>query len=140
MKKKYSAANSRRFKRLKADYLVKYKIPGFPGDPYVSNIKDISAGGLRFWSDKGLPEKSLVQISVLLPPMDREIKALGRLVRVRPARRGFFDYVAVSFIELSQDDQNAINDFIEHISVTEAAHDLIDQFDVVKRKVQLFNV
>jgi c-di-GMP-binding flagellar brake protein YcgR len=122
------------------DYLVKYKIPGMLGEPYVSNLSDLSEGGLRFWSDKGLPEGSLLQTSVLLAPADREIRALGRVVRVRPARGGHFDYVAVSFLELSQDDQSAIRDFVEYISHTESARELLDQPGVIQRKIEAAHV
>jgi c-di-GMP-binding flagellar brake protein YcgR len=136
MKNTYQIANARRYKRLKADYLVKYKVYDYPGAPSVSNIKDISAGGLRFWSRENLPLGALLQMSVLLPPVDREIKTIAKVVRVRPAQHGFFNYAAVSFIELSGRDQEAIDDFVEYIAKTEAARDLIDHFEVILRKAK----
>lgn len=134
-KPKFNTVNSRRYKRLKADYLLKFKLPGFEGEPVVSNIKDISAGGVKFWTDRVLPEGALIQVSVLLPPLDQELKALGKIVRVRPSKNAHIEYVAVNFLELNLDAQQALNDFIEYIASTVVADDLIDMHQFVKRSV-----
>ncbi len=131
----YNAVNSRRYKRLKADYLIKFQLPGRDGEPMVSNIKDISAGGVKFWTDQVLPEDGLIQLSVLLPPLDRELKALGRIVRVRPAKDLPLEYVAVNFLELNLDAQAALNDFIEYTATLPVAKDLIDLHQFVRRTV-----
>lgn len=132
---KYNAMNSRRHKRLKADYLVKYQMPGSEEGPFVSNIKDISAGGVKFWTERALPEGALIQINVLLPPLDKELRALGRIVRVRSVKDAPMDYVAVNFIELDLDAQTALNDFIEYTATLAIAKDLIDFHPFVKRVV-----
>lgn len=136
-KRKYRTENSRRYKRLKADYLVKHHIPGFPELARVSNIKDISAGGLRFWTDQSFPEGALINLNILIPALNRQILALGRIRRVRRSPSGNVDYVAVSFIELSRDDRKALNDFIEHLATTKEAPFLIDQHPIVKRVVEV---
>lgn len=132
-KTKYTAANTRRYKRLKADYLLKYQLCGLEVGPELANIKDISAGGVKFWAARPMPEGSLVQLSVLLPPLDEELKAVGRIVRVRSAKNIPGEYVAVNFLELNLDAQKALNDFIEYTATTPAARDLIDHYQLVKR-------
>ncbi len=138
--KKYRTFNSRQYKRLHADYLVKYQLAGFDAEPYVSNIKDISAGGMRFWTDKIFPEGAFLNISVLFPPSENEIRVLGKILRVRQVRHGNFNYVAISFLEMSREDQQTLNDFIERLSLDPESAMLIDQHDIVERKIEALYV
>ena len=130
---KYRIQNTRRYKRLKSDYLVKYQEPGAT-EVFVSNLKDISAGGLKFWTDQIFAEKTLLRLSVWIPPLDRKLETLGRILRVRKTKDAPIYYVSVQFIEISVDDQKILNEFIEHLATVPEAHFLIHDAPVVKRK------
>lgn len=111
--KRYKVFNSRRHVRLRAPYLVKYQLHGFEEGPHVANLKDLSEGGMRFFSREALPKGVVMEVSTLIPP-DRIIKALGRVVYLR--RRGPLAYhVAVSFIEVSKNDRKTLHHFIANI-------------------------
>lgn len=103
----------RRFRRAAIPYLVKFQTAGSKEEPFVSNIKDISAGGLRFWTDSVFTEKTLLKIKICLPPLERVIEILGRIVRVRKAQGAGIYHLAVSFVEMPRDDQDTLNQFIE---------------------------
>ena len=134
--KKYIANNTRRFKRMRAGYLVKYQIAGSNEEPFVSNLKDISAGGCRFWADQFLPEGVLLKVSIWVPPIERKIQALARLIRVRRSPQSPVYYLSASFVEVPTADQAAMNEFIEEISQAPGARQLVDDFIAVKRGVR----
>ena len=126
--------NSRKYKRLRAQFLVKCRLAGGQEDPFVSNLKDLGAGGVRFWSDVHFPEGTILQLSMLVPPLDREIRTLGRVLRTRKARHGNVFYVAVGFVEITPSDQEALNIWIENLSKSSRAERFIDDADTVKRE------
>ncbi len=133
-KNQIKAQNSRRFKRLRADYLIKFQVPGTSGEPSLSNMKDLSAGGVKFWTDQYVAEGTLVKVSFLVPPLDMKVDTLARVVRVRTG--GGLDpiyYVATRFIEISQDAKAAIDEFVEHLSMLPQARKMISNSPVVKR-------
>lgn len=133
---KYLTINSRQFKRVQAHSLVKFQGVDQYGkeEPWISNVKDISAGGLRFWSEHFFPEATLLRLSVWIPALERPLDALARIVRVRPARNGEMYYLSVRFIEVSQDLQKALNDFIERLASDKKTRRYVDDFTHVKRQ------
>ena len=133
--KKYQSENTRQYKRLFADYLIKYRMAGVQNEePLVANIKDISAGGMRFWTEEALPQGALVFVEVMVPPLQRIIRAAARVVRVRPAEKRDVYYAAVRFVEISEEDQNAINFFIERIALQPGARAIVPDQPVVSRR------
>lgn len=133
MSKKYKAINSRKYKRLRADYLMKYQPLNSQEPPVIANLKDISAGGLRFWSSTLVPEGVHLRLSVLIPPLDRTVEAVGRVQRVRAAVKSRAYYISVGFVELDSEDQKAINQFVEQISREQGAETLVHHPEVVTR-------
>ena len=133
--KKYKAENSRRFKRFRANYLVKYQLAGALEEPFVSNLKDLSAGGCRFWSEVAFPEGKLLKISIWIPPIEKTLEALARLVRVRRAPDSDVYYLSVSFAEGSPEIQTSLNDFIEKLAEDRGARRLIDDAPIVSRSL-----
>lgn len=130
--KRLKAWNSRRFKRIRASYLVKYQVRGTQ-EPRITNVRDISAGGLRFWTEDRIPDSSVLNVSVYLPPLDRFVEAVAQVLRVRRAKEGMVYYVAVRFLDLRSEDREGINRFAEALSRDEGARFLIDHARVVVR-------
>ena len=132
-KKVYKMENSRRYKRLKADYLIKYQMAGTTQEPFIANIKDISATGIRFWSDHYLQEGTLLKFSVWVPAIDRTLEGLARISRVRQAQGGLVYYMAARFLEIAAEDQTALNDFIEKLAADPETKEFIENEPIVKR-------
>ena len=120
-KKKQTVQNQRKYRRLKAPYLLRYRVVTPGSEAQVANIKDIGAGGMRFWSDRFVPEGTFLKISFVVPPMGRTFETLGRVLRVRRAKEGSVYYMAVKFLELSREDQAVLNQFVELISSPQPA-------------------
>ena len=114
-RKKRKAPDGRRFKRIHFAYLVKYQING-KGEPRITNARDISAGGMRFWATEKIPSNSVLKISIFLPPLDRSVEALARVLRTRKSKEGMIYYVAVNFVDLKEEDRKALREFAEALS------------------------
>ncbi len=133
LRKKIKARNARRFKRFRADFLVKYHVDK-KGEAHVTNARDISAGGVRFWTDREIPESSVVSVSIFVPPLGRVVEALAQVRRVTRIKRGLTFSVAVSFLDLKQEDREALSQFAEHLSKEQGAELLVDHADIVVRR------
>ena len=133
LRRKIRTRNARRFKRFRADFLVKYHVDR-KGEAHVTNARDISAGGVRFWSDQPIPESSVVNVSIFVPPLGRAVDALAQVRRVTRVRKGLTFSVAVSFIDLKQEDREALSQFAENLSKEKGAELLIDHADIVVRR------
>lgn len=135
-KKKYKVQNTRRYKRMRAGgYLVKYNVAGTQEQPVVTHLKDLSAGGLKFWTERYLAEGTLLNVSFLVPALDLTVNALGRVVRVRPAKNLPISYVAVNFIELPNDAKKAVDAFVEDLSRLPQGSQLVAGGSVIKRTI-----
>lgn len=133
-KNEIKAQNSRRFKRLRADYLIKFQIPGTSGEPFLSNLKDLSAGGVKFWTEHYIPEGTLIKVSFLVPPLDMKVDTLARVVRVRAgAGEDPIFYAATRFIEISEDAKNAIDQFVEYLFELPKARRMVSSSPLVRR-------
>ena len=113
--KKYQTQNSRQHKRLLAPYLMKYQIlPAEALDSslqesYLSNVKDLSAGGVKFWTERALAENTLLKIQISIPPIQRTLEMIAKAIRVRQVRGGSIFYIAAVFMEIPKSDQEALN-------------------------------
>lgn len=123
--------NKRRHKRLKVAYLVKYEIGRAGEAPRITNIRDISAGGMRFLTRDILPESSIIKVKVMRPPDGRAFDAEARILRVRRANRNFVYSVAVNFVNIAAKDRDALETFIEDVAQHEDTRICIDEAQVV---------
>ena len=132
---KIKTENTRRHKRFHASYLVKFRTAALEpwADPYLSTITDISAGGLRFWTEVFIPEYSSLSLQVWIPAISRAVTAQARAVRVRPAPKGGIYYISAEFVNISADDQLALNDFIERLALNKNARKFISESEKVER-------
>lgn len=122
---KYKAFNSRKYERLKAPYLMKYRPRGSSADWHLANLKDISSGGMRFYTHEALSKGSTIEASVLIPP-DRMIAAVARILYTRQVSAAFY-HISVSFTEMSQSDQKILAQFVRNIAADKELYRMIDQ-------------
>ena len=136
---KYTADNTRKFKRVQAHSLVKFQTAEQWGtvEPFLSNIKDLSAGGLSFWSEVFFPEGTLLRVSAWIPALEKPVDALARVLRVRAAKSAGSYYLSVRFIEADQDIRNALNSFIEDLAANPKTRRFSDDFNRNVRRSKL---
>ncbi len=137
-RKKYKMKNTRQFKRLLVPYLVKFKVAGSQDDFSISNLKDISAGGAKFWTENPLSEETLLNVQLCIPPIDSEFETIARVVRVRQVQDSGIFYIAIRFLEIPEPAQKALNDFIEEVSENREASRYVDHKPIVQRIAQAF--
>ena len=106
-------------------------------EPVLSNLKDISAGGVRFWSQKFMPEGTLLKVSTVVPPIDLKIEALARVIRTRRAKNNFLYYIAAVFLEIPKADQDKLDRFIEELSRGRRSSFVVDHASRVRRQSEL---
>ena len=110
--KKYSYENTRQYKRLPVSWPVKYD----PSAPKTSVLllltKNISAGGLALFSKEMFPVGSLLQLEILVPPLQKTIRATGRVLRCVRVKGGEFE-LGVQFEEIDPNEQVLLNQEIE---------------------------
>lgn len=110
-RKKNKNPNRRRYLRIPAYFLIKYRPEKENAQYSIANVKDIGRGGIKFWSDQKLPEKSLIQLSLCVPPLGKIFEVSARVLRVQEARTGSY-YTATSFVEFGLKDQELLERFI----------------------------
>ncbi|MFZ5803121.1 MAG: PilZ domain-containing protein [Candidatus Omnitrophota bacterium] len=134
LRKKQQTKNTRAFKRLNAYYLLKYDASGNAQVSHLTNIKNISAGGAKFFSEKALREQDLLKLHVLIPPLEKSFHAEARILRVRKMKKYLHYSVAVCFVNIRPEDQKAVDDYIENLSGEPQIEMFIDQGKTVSRE------
>lgn len=127
-------SDKRKNKRLKAAFLVKYETGRTGESSRITNIRDISAGGMRFMTRDILPESSVIKVKVMAPPEGRVFDADARILRVRRANRNFIYSVAVIFENISGSDKEALDRFIEDASRHADTRICIDQAQITLKR------
>jgi len=124
----YKIKNDRRFERLKATYLIKYWAmhEDQPNAIETANTKDISAGGVRFYTRQKLLKGSVLRVQILLPPLCAKVSAFAQVISVSSAWPRKMFYVSASFIEISQDDFVLLSDYVTERAASRESDTLFD--------------
>ncbi|HLD69673.1 MAG TPA: PilZ domain-containing protein [Candidatus Omnitrophota bacterium] len=133
MPKKSSGTEARRHKRLNADYLLKYETNEIGEGPKITNIKNISAGGMKFLTKEIIPETSSIQVNILIPPLEKSFQACASVLRVRRLKRRLIYSVAVRFTDIRQKDQDVLDEYVKSLSDDGKMSILIDHANVILR-------
>src|SRR5688572_21219692 len=80
--------------------------------PYLLNTKDISAGGVSMISQKMVPSGAALEMEILIPPINKSIKAVGKVLRCIEKRKGEFE-LGVQFEEIDPEEQVLLDQAIE---------------------------
>lgn len=114
-KKTYQTINGRQHPRVEAPFLLRFEPAELsqPTQPALANVKDISAGGIRFWANQPVREGGLVKITLLFSQEGETITILARVIRSRRAEDKPVYYTAAYFLEMKEEDYQALTRFIE---------------------------
>ena len=97
----------RKFIRLQVPIEIKYIVEGAAVRKQVTT-KDVSCEGLRFTTEEGISEGSLVELSVAIPKAPNPVHMNGRVVWTK--RHATEDIspleVGVEFIKIEEDNKN----------------------------------
>ncbi len=107
---KLEAKERRRSMRLAVHHLLKYRIVEKPPpEKPLSFVRNISAGGLLFYTHEYIPLGSLVELQISFPPLDESICVLARVVWIKflPRIGGF--NIGVEFFNIEDKIKEFIN-------------------------------
>jgi len=106
-KKKDKWEEKRKFIRLTAHHLLRYKI--MEKGSQVSFARNISAGGVLFYSKEALPQGSMVEMEINFPHYPHPVKVVSKVVRVHPLEKlGGFE-IGAEFVNVEEDAKDFIN-------------------------------
>ncbi len=80
---------------------------------YISNTKDISAGGLFFVSNDPLPLGAILELRISLLDEDKPMQCLARVVRVEERVTDNIYNIALCFLDVSGVDRNRLDKYIQ---------------------------
>jgi general secretion pathway protein E len=85
---------------------------GFKPEQF-SVTKNISAGGVLFFSNEPLPVSAILELKMDLPDGEEAIDCLARVIRVEEAGEEHLYNIAVCFLDITGAERQRLNKFIE---------------------------
>jgi len=120
------AHNRRRFKRMRAPFLLKYHVQE-SGVGRVTNLRDLSVGGVLFAAETPLLKDSVIQLEINLPTSEKPVSALAKVVRVAKVPNAQVYRIATKFNNLKPGDRKAIRILIERMQRDKHAKGLVNR-------------
>ncbi len=102
----------RGFVRLNVDAHATYTIKGEDDVRDMVSLEDISNGGIRVISNMPLQDSDLLELTLLIPGIDGDITAQGRVVWQRQITMDLLD-TGIKFTEIDEHNKKKLIDFIE---------------------------
>ncbi len=131
--KKQKVQDTRKFKRLRGAFILKYKKDG-GGAFQTGSILNLSAGGLRFAAREELPASSLLTVDIHFPPLKRTLETQVKVSRVIKIKQSPVYEIASSFVRLKPEDRDALNELVEALYQNPETRGFVDHHDVARRK------
>jgi len=110
----FPAKNRRHFKRAKAPFLLRYQVEE-SGVGHITNVRDLSVGGVLFSSDHPLLKGSLLNMQINLPTSEAPLSVRAEVVRTARLKHSDLYRVGTRFIGLKSKDHTSIRLLIERM-------------------------
>ena len=111
-----SAIEKRRYPRVKAYNTLKqigYDIDNFP---MITQITDISEGGIQFTSQQPFHADDILQLVLEIAEKDQEVFFLGKIAWSRQDREQKDVFrTGLSFLEMAQSDRLIVRDYVREL-------------------------
>lgn len=110
---RYEGAERRRYHRSRRGFPVVVDKSG-PG--VLNHVDNISVNGVLCHTVKPVPLMTKMSVALVLPrPEERRIECEGIVVRCEPHESGDDHFkVAILFLNISDEEQRAIQEFVDH--------------------------
>ena len=103
----------RRFSRVEGRFPLKYKDLRKTDEESRGSIsKNLSIGGVRFRSDRFISLACRLVVELNLPALPKPIKAISKVAWIRKLPAGDDYEVGNQFLEITREDKNIIQNFI----------------------------
>ena len=104
----------RKYPRVSLPIPLRYK--ELNGKTYLAKgtlSKDVSAGGVRFHSDKFITLACHLVVEMNFPSMEKPIKAISKIAWIKKARFGDSYELGNQFLAMTNEDEAAMSKFME---------------------------
>jgi len=105
-------SDRRKHPRLKSHHLARFVSSEGSAKEELSNLINLSEGGLQLFSREKLESNVLLKIAIHVPELARDIEAVGKVVWCRSNKRGIGYSMGVAFVDVTEDNQSLIRDAI----------------------------
>ena len=101
--------------RAKSSNLIKSTTYTGNAKEQISNLIDISEGGLQFFSKERIEPDTVLKITVNMAEKKKQVPIITKVMWTRPEKKGQGTgyEVGVSFLEIDPKDRDLINDFVK---------------------------
>ena len=104
----------RRFRRIEGRFPLKYKdLRKTDEESRGSVSKNLSAGGVRFRSDRFISLACRLVVELNLPTLAKPIKAVSKVAWIKKLPVGDDYEIGNQFLEIARQDKNIIQDFVK---------------------------
>ncbi len=93
----------RKFKRIKAHHLIKYKSLSEKNEGIVSFARNLSAGGVLMYANKPSILGDILEIIINFPGADSPIMVKGKVLRTKELKKIGGYEIAVQFVDTSKE-------------------------------------
>jgi len=104
----------RKSKRLGRHFVVAYRVYGVDSEYDLSQIKNISRGGLRFITSKKYPPGTVLTVELRTPVTRGRIKILGKVVSSETLVNGLIHDTRITYFKLDKDTEVLIEKTIQY--------------------------
>ncbi|MFC1704418.1 PilZ domain-containing protein [Candidatus Omnitrophota bacterium] len=106
----------REYKRLKRQFIVSFRPYGKKTAFDVSQLKDISAGGVRFMTAKPFKKDTTLIMEIRTPISVVKLKVSGKVIASKEVVKGLIYDTRVRFVNLDDDTAEIIKQTVDYFS------------------------
>jgi c-di-GMP-binding flagellar brake protein YcgR len=118
MNKPNPQENKRRYERLRSYCLVRYNRVDDQSNPTgkMTNVKNISEGGLMLTSYEPLPISATIKVCINLPGREKPLETFAKVMRcVRVSEEEDVYHVGIAFLDIADQDRREISQHVDMI-------------------------
>jgi len=103
----------RKYERIAKQFVLTYKVRGKEEKYEVSQIKNISLGGMLFTTSKDFLPNTLLEIELKAPVSAKAINLLAKVVDSQKVVEGLIYNTRVSFVEVEESAKDLIKETVD---------------------------
>jgi len=103
----------RRFERIQKQFVLTYKVRGKNEKYEVSQIKNISEGGMLFTTSKDFLQETVLEVELKTPISAKGVNFLAKVVESQQVIEGLIYNTRVSFMEVDEQAQYLIKETVD---------------------------
>lgn len=108
----YSSKEKRKYPRLKASFIISYRVKIVPDNYDLTQTKNISQGGLLLTTNREFQRGTILSISIRFPFVSRRIEFEGEVVDSKKVVTNLIYETRIRFREMNVDFFKKLGDYV----------------------------